>query len=203
MKKCHSKKGGFTYVELIVVLSIFAVMSSVILFNYKGYQEKVDMRTLANQVALRLVQAQKYAVGGKIPPRTTVTNWKPSYGVYFSTSTAPGNDADSKDFVFFTDLDNNKIYGNGSGNGSCSSGTGECLEKISISRGSYVKGISMDGTTPIIDLYIIFTRPDSGAYFSSATGPISGTYAEITLSSATGSTTSIIDVYPSGRIQLK
>ena len=46
---------GMTYVELIVVLGIFAVMLSISMFNYKRFQGKVDIKNLANDIALKLV----------------------------------------------------------------------------------------------------------------------------------------------------
>ena len=44
------KNAGMTYVELIVVLSIFAVLSSVAVFNYSEFQTKVDIKNLANDL---------------------------------------------------------------------------------------------------------------------------------------------------------
>ena len=56
-----------TYVELIVVLSIFSVMTSVVLFNYNEFQAKIDIKVLANDIALKIVEAQKSALSGKLP----------------------------------------------------------------------------------------------------------------------------------------
>ena len=53
------KNRGMSYVELIVVLSIFAVLSSVILYNYGEFQAKVDIKNLASDIALQIVQSQK------------------------------------------------------------------------------------------------------------------------------------------------
>ena len=40
-KKIANCQAGMNYVELIVVLSIFSLLSSVVLFNYGGFQAKV------------------------------------------------------------------------------------------------------------------------------------------------------------------
>jgi prepilin-type N-terminal cleavage/methylation domain-containing protein len=64
MKKTINKTRGMTYVELIVVLSIFSVISTIVIFNYKEFQAKVDIRNLANDVALKIVQAQKNSTTG-------------------------------------------------------------------------------------------------------------------------------------------
>ena len=41
-----------TYVELVVVLGIFAVMSNVVIFNYGGFQAKVDIKNLSKHITL-------------------------------------------------------------------------------------------------------------------------------------------------------
>ena len=60
LRKCKTfpTSNGMTYIELIVVLSIFAVMTSIVLFDYGGFQAKVDIKNLASDVALQIVQAQ-------------------------------------------------------------------------------------------------------------------------------------------------
>ena len=74
---------GMTYVELIVVLSIFAIMSGVVLFNYGTFQARVQIKNYANDIAMQIVQAQKDAMGGKMPANGSFPSGKPSYGVYF------------------------------------------------------------------------------------------------------------------------
>ena len=81
------KNKGMTYVELIVVLSIFSIMTSIVLFNYGEFQAKVDIRNLASDIALKIVEAQKSALSGKLPTQATGATWKPSYGVYLNIST--------------------------------------------------------------------------------------------------------------------
>ena len=81
INKKIKRNGGFTYVELIVVLSIFAIMSSVVIFNYGSYQTNVDIKVMANNIALKIVQAQKDATSGKWNPNELDNNWKPSYGI--------------------------------------------------------------------------------------------------------------------------
>jgi len=200
---------GMTYVELIVVLSIFAVMTSIVLFNYSKYQEQVDIKVLANDIALKIVQAQKSALSGELPPLSQQTQidstWKPSYGVYFDPGT-------NNNFIYFTDLgiwDN--IAGHNTQNNSYDSsscpGSGECLNSITITKGDYILRIdSYLGLTPTQitnPLSITFTRPNSGAAFYSngLSLPAGFDYVQITISSPS-LIKSCIDVYPSGRIQI-
>lgn len=189
-----------TYVELIVVLSIFAVMSSIALFNYRDFQAKVDIKNLANDVALKLVEAQKSAIFGVFPSlaqqalMSDVDTWKPSYGVYFNTN------VDNTNFVYFVDADNTHTYQNSG----CS---GECIENVSIQRGNTIQRIDVfysgDNTAhEFTNVHITFTRPNLGAIFYSTLGVISNVYyAQITVAAPNGYD-SIIKVYNSGRIQI-
>ena len=121
----RNSQKGFSYVELIVVLSIFAIISSVSIFDYNSFQARVDIQNLANDIALQVLQAQSSALSGLQPPSGTFTNslggtGKPAYGVYFSTTSSLG--ADSTHFIYFADLNNDNLFSsNGCPGGECMS----------------------------------------------------------------------------------
>lgn len=134
------KNLGMTYVELIVVLSIMSIMSAVVLFNYQDFQTKVDMKNLSSEIAQKLTQAQKFSMSGEDVPLTKqvdkATNWKPSYGIFFSKN-------NTKKFTYFTDLNNsltnslsiNSYDGYSSGNPFlCNSDNKECLDVVDINK---------------------------------------------------------------------
>jgi len=177
---------GMTYVELIVVLSIFSIMTSVVLFNYGAFQAKVDIKNLASDIALKIVEAQKSALSGKLSTQVFIS--KPAYGLYFNTSP-------STSFIYFADFNNNKIYDE------TPLDTILITKNNSISRiDSYLNSFPTQILTP---MSIIFKRPDSSAVFSYADGvPLIGSdYIQITISSS-GSVTAVVKIYPSGRIQI-
>ncbi len=200
---------GMTYVELIVVLGIFATMSSIIFFNYGTFQTKIDIKNLASDIALKIVEAQKSAISGKFPvfPRTPTTDpisvWKPSYGVYFNTQ------ADNKSFVYFTDLNNSNLCDD-INFAPCDSGdsTGEFLDKINITKGDFTIRLLTDDPNhdcpSIQELSVVFRRPNSNAVI--ATVPQLSciySYIDIRISSqGTQPVNADIKVYPSGRIQI-
>lgn len=202
---------GMTYVELIVVLSIFSAMTSVVLFNYRSFQDKVDIKVLANDIALKIVEAQKSALSGKLSLRTHggISDWKPSYGVYFDLS-APDS---KKEFIYFTDSDQDKYYNAAT---SCPGQDGtvdECIDKISITKNNYITSFTFfyedesfldtaaDGDSDD-NLSITFTRPRSDAVIKSTNvSTASLSYVQINISSASG-VTAKIKVYSSGRIQI-
>jgi len=188
--------GGMSYSELIVVLAIMGIMS-VVVISYDGtFNKKIEIKSLANDVALKIVQAQKLAMGGKMPPggkTPSVDPWKPSYGVYFNKS------ASLRDrFVFFVDLNNNRICDN-----SCVSTDPEYLETYSITGGNYIDDLMIDGVaTPANSaVSFVFARPDSSAIFVLNGSQTSAQYASVKVSSSS-LISNTIKVYSSGRVQI-
>jgi prepilin-type N-terminal cleavage/methylation domain-containing protein len=197
-RKIKNRQAGMTYVELIVVLSIVSIIASVSLYNYHGFQGKVDLKNLANDIALKAVEAQKRAIYGNFPPASQIgsiaSTWNPAYGLYFNMP------ADNKSFYRFTDLNNDNIY-QGS---NCIS---ECLEKISITKGNTVSALNIyyvGNSSPqaVNELTMVFTRP-SGAAVISTNPPASPNidYAQITIVSP-ASNTAYVKIYSSGRVQI-
>lgn len=202
-----------TYIELIVVLSIFSVMTSVVLFSYGNFQAKIDIKNLASDIALKIVEAQKSSLSGKLPPAAQfgmiTTTWKPSYGLYFNPSSSPdgadNNIPFNKKFIYFTDV--NPVNNSYNGSSFCSD---ECIDKVTITKGNYIFQIdSYSGSTPtqiVNPLSVVFKRPSSGVFFTEL---VSGApvllsnfdYVQISIRSSNGMT-AYIKIYPSGRIQV-
>ena len=190
-KKVEFRK-GMTYVELIVVLSIFSIMSAISLFDYRKFEAKVEVKNLANDIALQIVNAQKSAMAGKIPEGLiTTSSWVPAHGVYFDL-TEPNR------FIAFADVGSDNIYG----------GDYENESVIEITKQSFIKGIKVEGGycfgSEINDVSIVFRRPDSSALVSnSLIGNCSGfSFVDIYVSSADNSATANIKIYPTGRIEI-
>ncbi|MGB0925542.1 MAG: pilus assembly FimT family protein, partial [Minisyncoccia bacterium] len=61
-KKHQQKNKGFTMVEFVVVLSIFAIMSGVSTFDYNSYRTTIERTNLAQDIALTIRQAQVYGI---------------------------------------------------------------------------------------------------------------------------------------------
>ncbi len=198
-----SFQAGMTYVELIVVLSIFAVMTSVVLFNYNAFQGKVDLKNLANQIALKVVEAQKAAMSGQLSPqRAGIQNWHPAYGVYFDL-TSPGDD---HTFIYYVDATQDNRFWNAPLSFCPQLAIGECMDKISITKGNRISDITvfyLDGTSASVNnIGLTFTRPNSEAVASIDGVPVYGiSYTQITVSSPNGATAAV-KVFSSGRIQI-
>lgn len=197
-QKNNKRQAGMTYVEVIVVLSIFSALTSVIMFNYGDFQERVDIKNLASDVALKIVEAQKSSLSGVLPPAgfIPIAGWKPSYGVYFAA-------ASDKSFIHFVDLNSDTFF-NGT---DC---TGECMNKTTITKGNYISRLDVfyesNPTVPVAVPYLVFafTRPNSGAAITANGSPVLDPdilYAQITVSSPKGAL-AYIKINPSGRIEI-
>lgn len=202
--KKYKSNRGFTYVELIVVLSIGALLSAVSLFNYKEFQDKINLRNLANEVALQIGDMQKSSSSGRIPTHATPqANWRPSYGVYFPAITPSTN----KTFYLFADLllagtqDKKLLF-----TSPCPAS--ECMNVINISKGNFIEKIDIkyqNGTivNHNIPLHITFTRPNVGAVFWTDTSQLNNVeLVEITLRNNNSDISTRVEVYSSGRIQI-
>jgi len=204
MKRKNKFNAGFTYVELIVVLSIFAVMTSIVIFNYGAFEAKVDINNYANDIALQIVQAQKTAMSGEWPSSLTpVSPWKPAYGIYFP---AASSGSPLQNFIYYADLNNSILSGlNGY------SGTNENLTPVTMNKGIYVSDIESeftDGTKNSLlsnGLDITFTRPSSTPVIYSGgmniTQQTNFSYVQITITSPQGISANI-ELYSSGRVQI-
>ena len=203
------KNNGMTYVELIVVLAIFAILSTVVMFDYVGFQDRVDLKNLASDIALQVVVAQKAADSGLLPslsqPQPSVSPWKPAYGIFFNyTTTADSNNNNvpyNKEFVYFIDTNNDDNYQSAT----------EILNTFTITKGDYINTVvectnsncSTSSPVPNSFVAITFTRPNSGPTFNSGGTllPSSVLFIRVNIQSPKNNTATI-DIYPSGRIQV-
>ncbi len=97
-------KKGMTFIELVVVMSIFTIISSITLFQYKNFQESVDLKSFANDISLKISEAQINAINGKlISGVVDPATWKPTYGVKFDTSA-------NKKFAYYVNVNSIDYY---------------------------------------------------------------------------------------------
>ena len=206
-KKKWTRQAGMTYVELIVVLSIFSVISGVVLFGYRDFGRQIALENLSQDVALQIVAAQKSAINGQLAA-WSIPDWRPSYGVFFDT-------ANNTQFVpFIDDVLVNKMYdtpcdlilGTVDSYGLYSN---ECMNLFTMHNGNYIQSLlGDDGSGSYVSiptLAIDFTRPDSSAYITDngIGDPTIFTKAEIVLANQDlPNVTRTITVYNSGRIEV-
>ncbi len=166
---------GFTLIELIVSIAIFAIMTSLLLSKYGNFNQGILLTNLAYDVALTIRNAQSYGLNVKSSDRASNLFDYP-YGVHF--------DANNEVFTFFADVNSNGDYNN----------PGDTIvSDTRIKRGSQIGNLCLGTSvncTPVSKLNIIFKRPDPNALFNAKTAAnadVTGNYAEITLKANDGS----------------
>jgi len=161
-------KRGFTLVELLVVISIFAILTGVVLFNQTKFNSTILLTNLAYDTALTIRQAQTYGINIKEFNTSTGGRFIP-YGVHFDRVNEP------KSFILFADLtydeDNEKsdgLYPSGTGVSlsKCQVDKG-CVSRYSIKRGNSIGDLCVNTgateTCKIRSLDIVFQRPNPDA----------------------------------------
>lgn len=148
VSKSHSKKTGFTMVELAVTMSIFAVLTSVVLANYRTFSNNADFLNVADSIALSLREAQIYGVGSKGASCGTplTLNFQCAYGVVFSE-----NDTFYRIFI---DTNANSVY---------DPSDDEILQTVSLPSGSRIAQVSCAPLGNCAGIAILFKRPNPDA----------------------------------------
>ena len=62
MSRNIQRNKGFSVVELIVIISLFSIMSSVVFFDFNTFKEKIDRANLTTDLALAFRQMQVYGI---------------------------------------------------------------------------------------------------------------------------------------------
>jgi prepilin-type N-terminal cleavage/methylation domain-containing protein len=211
---------GMTLIELMVVLSIFIIVTSTVLFDYGTYRSKISLDNLASDIAASVRKAQAYAIG----VYGAGSFFSYGYGVRFSTDPAPHDPlyGSNKSFLLFTDVSGNRMYDNPL-DGPCSQSSvgvnnNECSEMLSITTPVQISAIYLNGsTTPVPtggSIDIVFNRPNPDAHFCyrSASDPsqcdptsISHVTIEISNIDSTPSTltTKDITIWTTGQISVQ
>lgn len=187
VSKSHSKKSGFTMVELAVTMSIFAVLTSVVLANYRTFSNNADFLNVADSIALSLREAQIYGVGSKgascgapIP----ILNFQCAYGVVFSE-----NDTFYKIFI---DTNANSVY---------DPSDDEILQTVNLPSGSRITDVGCSPSGICSGVAVLFKRPNPDAnILDTAGGGTSYDYASVTVANSTKK--SVVSISRAGQISV-
>lgn len=161
-KSKRNLQAGFSLLEMVMVLSIFALLTAVVTYNYGAFNNQMVLTNLAYEIAMQVREAQVYSMGVK----GSNNSFDSRYGLYFK--------AGSASFISFIDAKplgsepdglcdlNNQVTC-----GACTAPT-ECQKIISLPRNMIVEKF-VDTTINASDLgtqgpiYITFKRPDTEA----------------------------------------
>lgn len=136
----RSADKAFILIELIVVMGIIAILSGIVLINYRTGQEQLALQRATNKLASDIRRVQEMAMSAResngVPPR---------YGVQFTTT-------DPDYYILFADLNDNGKY---------EPGDDDPIETTTFEQGVSIDqlfiGDSLSSTTKI---WITFEPPD-------------------------------------------
>lgn len=204
-KKIRKNNKGFTLIELLVTIVIFVLLTSIVLFSQNSFNNSILLNNLAYDISLTIKQAQTYGVSVREASSTSATPF-PSYGVYFNIDKSSAQYLTPSDFIIFAYPKIGPLpFFNGSNN--CPSDDSQCVQKYSIRNGSYISSLCAGSENNCLNtsqLIILFQRPkpDAFIYTDNNSSIQAGNYAKITISSATGATTSVV-ITSIGQIYVK
>lgn len=154
---------GITIIELLVVISIFIIISGITIFNYSKFKSTATLQNLADDIALSVRRVQGYAIGVK----GYNDEFNRPYGIHFTSNpeVVSQYSGSSRSFILFIDMNDNGKYDAGSSCGIPSEDS-ECLEVLSVNNTNMVSEIHIieNNNDIIIDkedtLAILFKRPN-------------------------------------------
>ncbi len=222
---------GVTLIEMLIVVAIIAIITTVLMFNYSDFSSNVSVRNLSQEVALSIRKAQTYATSVRSIEGTDIVTSKAfdGYGISFNTTeTATGElFPTNKRFVLFADIPIGSrdtdattvgVYSQDSEGtcGSPNSYANECIESFTINSADKIVAICGGSLTYSSDptqtdcptdsaVDITFTRPSPNArirYNQPSIGWVESPYAKIILRSAKGLQRSVT-VWNTGQISVQ
>lgn len=199
--KSEKVKKGFSLIELIMVVAIFLIISSIILSKQSKFSSDILITNVAYQVALSIREAQIYGIGSK--QRLDAGSFvKLGYGVNIKGGGTLSSKATSYDF-FADQTDSGVEYQYDAGDTIIENAFLPQGQKIRNICGKNTSGWSCweeAGTITPFDMNIVFVRPNPEPHIEN--GSAEYTEAIIVVESAIGDKCRTIRVTKTGQISV-
>jgi prepilin-type N-terminal cleavage/methylation domain-containing protein len=156
---------GFTLVEMLSVLAIFSILTSVVVFNYNKFRSDTILTNMAYEVALSIREAQIYGVSAR---QSASIDYKVPYGIFIPK--------DSEQYYLFADTGNetdDTPDGKFSGTNCANPGQDTCVTTYSLQRGMKISDVQYSQDTNCQytdDMSIVFKRPNPEPIFNNSGG---------------------------------
>jgi prepilin-type N-terminal cleavage/methylation domain-containing protein len=182
-KRDIDRRKGMTTFELIVVIAIIGILTSISVAQYRNYEQQNALANLARDIALTVRLAQSY--GLNVRGQGGGDNFQMSYGVSF-------NEASPTEYFIFRNSNRRNAYVNG----------GVLLERLTLGGGYRIQNVCLTdglgddcwntGAGGGNEIDIVFDRPKPDAFFFFDGGQSNYTHVTITLTDPKGTTKDII-----------
>ncbi len=137
---------GFTIIELLIVIVIIAIMSSVVYVNYSNFNRTFALERSTNQTAQGIRKALEKTMSAEKPKDIVNSDFKGGYGVFFEKG--------KSNFIIFIDKNNNARY----------TAADKILEKINLEPGVIIENVNLEGGSNCNDhdsfYSVVFLSPD-------------------------------------------
>ncbi len=155
---------GFTLIEVLASVSILVVLSTLVVANIHGANQRVKLDAAALKLVSDLRLVQDYSLGLR---KYGVSDDYPSggWGVRFTKANNAAQQALNTEYRIFADRDNTAKY-RPSLDGNIS--TKELDSIVSLPAGVTISALEVNGTTNKNYLYIVFYPPDPMVYMNLA-----------------------------------
>jgi len=134
-KKINIKSSGFTLLELLITISIFVVISAVVLPRHARFNNTIILTNLAYEMGLSIREAQTYGSSVKFFDRTS--SYDQGYGIHFEDYSSSVDN--SKRFILFADTNGNEKYDGDDDGANCLDIDGsECSSVYTIGKNNFI-----------------------------------------------------------------
>lgn len=176
---------GFGLIELLVSMSIMALVSAIVLVNQNSFNSAVVLRNQAYEVAFMLRQAQLAAVSG--------TGDQTSDGQRFGVRI----DRDNNSVIFFRDMDDDGLYTPGP-----NPNDDIILEQRRLDNRFQIDTMSIGSTNNVPVMHVVFERPNFDALLYAGAGSSRNGPAVIEIGNVSNDATRRIEITNSGNISV-
>lgn len=190
----YSKQKGFTLLEVVVVLGIFGMLTSIVIFNYGKFRSDTTLVNMTYEVALSIREAQIYGVSARNLAGGT-PDFNKAYGIHFEGTS-------SNQYFLFSDDDGDDEF-NGS---SCLNPGGDvCVTPYTLQNNIMISDVAtlnpsgINCANGVTDLDILFKRPNPEPIINDKTNI---PRAQVTLTAPDGAERYVI-IYNTGQVTVE
>lgn len=187
------KKGGFTMVEMVIIIAILILISGILLANFPAFSRQVSLQRSSQNVALAMRKAQNMAFAvrqvGTVPPSIPF-----GFGLYFGPAQPSCPAAPPDSFFLYGDLDNDGLL--------------RCPQDFIVETGTLESGTTFSqfifhsgAVAEVTDeLNVVFSVPEARISIRKNSPSPTGEWAEVVLVGRGGSATRQVVIRDTGQV---
>lgn len=191
-----SFRGGFTMVEVVVMMTIITIISAVVLVGFTGLHEGAALNRSARELALALRRAQNMSLAVTQIDTLAGPRIPPAVGMRFAEG--------AETYFSFADFNRDNQYGDERADDERDARiAGDAVFEggIRIRSLAYYDAFGQTRRVPI--MHIVFAAPEAAMTITDEDGVSLGDRAEVELVSRSGQLKKIIGARTSGQISIK